>query len=141
MENCVFCKIINNILKTDKLYEDDNVIVILDIKPATIKGGHCLVIPKKHYKLISDVDDEILCKIVKVIKKMSKVLLKFGEGLNIMQNNERVSGQIIDHVHFHLIPRFSGDGVDTALEKYDYKDDEMEVVFNKIKNLLKEADS
>ena|SRR3989344_1244674 len=142
MEDCVFCKIVNNEIKTDKLFENNDIIVILDIKPATKKGGHCLVIPKKHYELITDVDDYTLFETVKIIKKVAKALLKFGDGLNILQNNKGVSGQIINHVHFHLIPRFSDDSIRIhKWESYKYKDGEMEYVFKKIKNLLKESNS
>jgi len=138
MDNCVFCKIINDEIPHTKIYENKNVLVILDVKPATRYGGHCLVMPKKHYELITDLPDSLLNKLSFVIKKISKALLKYGEGLNILLNNKKVAGQAIPHVHFHLIPRFPNDGV--MVEKWvsvEYKNDNAKKTAAKIKNLLK----
>jgi len=142
MPDCVFCKIVNNEIKTERLYENEGSIVILDIRPASKKGGHCLVISKKHYKSIEDVDDKTLFDIARAIKIVSKALLKFGDSLNILQNNGKEAGQLIDHVHFHLIPRFKDDNIRLhKWESYDYKEGEMNRVFNKIKSLLKDINS
>ena len=138
MEDCIFCRIIKNEIPCHKIYEDDNVMAILDIKPATKHGGHILVLPREHFNLITDVPDYLLMKIILVIKKLSKVLLKFSEGLNILQNNKEAAGQSLPHVHFHLIPRFKGDNV--RVEKWDmneYKSGEAEKVTSKIKSLRK----
>src|SRR3989344_2597675 len=104
MDNCVFCKIINNKIPATKIYEDKDSIVILDVRPASRHGGHVLIIPKKHFELITDIPDNLLKKISIVVKKISGALLNFGEGLNIVQNNKRVAGQAVPHIHFHLIP-------------------------------------
>jgi histidine triad (HIT) family protein len=138
MQNCIFCKIINNEISSTKIYEDKDVLVILDVRPATKHGGHCLVMPKKHFELITDLPENLLNKLNLVIKKMSKALLKYGEGLNILLNNKRVAGQAIPHVHFHLIPRFPNDGV--LVERWvsvEYKKGEAEKMASKIKSLLK----
>ena len=138
MENCVFCKIINNEIPSTKIYEDNYVLVMLDIRPATKQGGHTLVITKKHYELITDVPDELLNKISLVIKKVSRALLKFGKGLNILLNNKKIAGQAIPHVHFHLIPRFENDGV--LVERWtehSYEQGEDKKIASKIKSLLK----
>jgi len=138
MEDCIFCRIIKNKIPSHKIYEDDNVMAILDIRPATKHGGHLLVLPKEHFNLITDVPDDLLIKIILVIKKLSKALLKFSEGVNILQNNKEAAGQSFPHIHFHLIPRFKGDNV--RVEKWDindYKLGEAEKVVLKIKSLLK----
>lgn len=138
MENCVFCKIVNNEISSTKIYEDENVLAILDIRPASKYGGHTLVIPKKHFELITDLPDDLLNKVLSVIKKISKALLKFGQGLNILQNNKRIAGQAIPHVHFHLIPRFPEDNI--TVEKWnmnEYKNKDIEKIASKIKSLLK----
>ena len=132
------CKIANNKIPSTKIYEDKDVLAILDIRPASRYGGHVLLMPKEHYELIIDVPDDILKKLAKSIKKVSKALLKFGQGLNILQNNERIAGQAIPHVHFHLIPRFPNDGV--TVEKWvanEYQQGEAEKIASKIKSLLK----
>ena len=138
MEECIFCKIVNKEIPSTKIYEDNDVLVMLDIRPATKHGGHTLVLPKKHFELINEIPDELLNKIILVIKKISKALLKYGHGLNILQNNKKIAGQAIPHVHFHLIPRFENDGV--MVEKWvanEYKNNEAEKVASKIKSLLK----
>jgi histidine triad (HIT) family protein len=137
MKDCLFCKIIDNEIKVAKIYEDKNVLAFLDIRPATRQGGHTLMIPKKHYKLITDLPDNLLKEISLVIKKISKALLKFGQGLNIILNNKIYAGQVIPHVHFHLIPRFNKDG--GRMEKWKvnkYKKGEIEKIASKIKSLL-----
>lgn len=138
MQDCIFCKIVNNEIPSTKIYEDKDVLVMLDIRPATKHGGHCLVIPKKHYELITDIPNDLLNKVSIIIKKISKALLKYGQGLNILQNNKKIAGQAIPHVHFHLIPRFPEDGV--LVERWianEYKKGEIEKIASKIKSLLK----
>ena len=111
---------------------------MLDIRPASKHGGHTLIMPKKHFELISEIPDELLNKLILVIKKFSKALLKYGQGLNILQNNKKIAGQAIPHVHFHLIPRFENDGV--MVERWvanEYKSGEIERIAKKIKSLLK----
>ena len=138
MQNCIFCKIVNNEISCTKIYEDKDVLVMLDIRPASKHGGHTLIMPKKHFELISEISDDLLNKLSLVIKKISKALLKYGQGLNILQNNKKVAGQAIPHVHFHLIPRFENDGV--MVERWvanEYKSGEIEKISKKIKSLLK----
>ena len=138
MKDCIFCKIIKGEIKQDKIYEDSKTIAILDISPASQKGGHTLVMPKKHYELISEMPDADSKAVMLTMKKISKALLKFGEGVNILQNNKRVAGQYVPHVHFHLIPRFENDGI--TIEKWTtkkYKDNkEMDSIAKEIKGLL-----
>jgi len=138
MQDCIFCKIVNNEIQSTRIYEDKDVLVMLDIRPASKYGGHTLIMPKKHFELISEIPDELLNKLILVIKKISKALLKYGQGLNILQNNKKIAGQAIPHVHFHLIPRFENDGV--MVEKWvanEYKSGEIELIAKKIKSLLK----
>lgn len=136
--DCIFCKIIKGEIPCEKIYEDSKTLAFLDISPASPRGGHVLVMPKKHYELISDISDEDLCYLSKTVKKISKALLKYGPGLNIIQNNKKIAGQFVPHVHFHLIPRFENDGI--LIEKWQthkYKDNEMQEISKKIKSLLK----
>lgn len=138
MNNCVFCKIVNNEIPAIKVYEDKNILAILDIRPATKHGGHTLVMPKKHFELITDLPDNLLNELSIVIKKISKALLQFSQGLNILQNNKKCAGQVIPHVHFHLVPRFEND--DVKIDKWminEYEEGEVEKVASKIKSLLK----
>ena len=138
MVDCIFCKIIKGEIPCAKVYEDKFTLAFLDINPATPKGGHILVLPKKHYELITDLPEEEFNHLCKTIKKISEALLKYGEGLNIIQNNKKVAGQLIPHIHFHLIPRFEKDNVVLNYWKtHKYNDNELKDVSEKIKNLLK----
>ena len=101
---CIFCKIVNNESPSYTIYEDEIVKVFLNINPSS--DGHLLIIPKKHFTNLSDIDLDTLNHINKVSKNMYKLLkekLKI-DGLTITQNNDY--GQEIKHYHMHLIPNF-----------------------------------
>lgn len=105
MENCVFCKIMNNEIPSYTLYEDDIVKVFLSIDP--ISNGHTLIVPKKHYKDITDINLEVLNHINEVQKNIYNLLLQKlnFDGLKFVQNNGYF--QDIPHYHLHLIPHYS----------------------------------
>lgn len=129
MEDCIFCKILKGEIPTRKIYEDDLLMVIMNIAPAT--NGHLLVIPKKHQTNIFDVEEEFITDAFKVIRENIYPLLKErlnSEGLTIAENNEL--GQDIRHFHFHLIPRYKDDNADMK-----YNEDlllDIEEIFNKL---------
>lgn len=105
--DCIFCKIINGDIKSYTVYEDELVKVFLDINPNT--NGHMLLVPKKHYNNIMDLDESLTQHIHTVIKHLYGIIKdKLGcVGLTICQNND--FGQEVKHIHFHLIPRYSND--------------------------------
>lgn len=110
MENkkCIFCKIINKEAPSNIIYEDEIICCFLDIDP--INEGHVLIVPKKHQHNIHDIDDEVLLRIMKLSKKISKVLKKVYNchGYTMMQNG----GVFTDfgHFHMHIFPRYVDDG-------------------------------
>lgn len=111
MNDCVFCKIIKKEIFSDIIYEDKNFFAFLDINP--VNYGHALLIPKRHYKNLYDLPDEILSEIAPLIKKMA-VAIKQGvkaDGINIGMNNDGAAGQVVPHAHFHIIPRFADDNL------------------------------
>lgn len=112
--DCIFCKIINNQIPSYKIYEDDNILVILDINPKS--NGHMLVIPKKHYKDMLEIDEDIINNMHKAILQMHKLLVdKLNiDGLTIVQNNGL--GQDIKHYHIHLVPTYNNK-VDMSIEE------------------------
>ncbi|NQU78645.1 HIT family protein [Candidatus Woesearchaeota archaeon] len=110
MDDCIFCKIVRGEAPCAKVYEDSDVIAFLSIPPNN--KGHTLVIPKEHYETILDVPEEILCRVVLGVQKVAGAV-KQGTGcggFNIVQNNFRTAGQIVSHLHFHIIPRVEDDG-------------------------------
>lgn len=107
---CIFCKIITGEIPSYKIYEDDSVLAFLDIQP--VNPGHILVISKKHYKNLEEIpeaDLKILIVAVKNIGHLLKIKLK-ADGYNASTNNDPAAGQIVPHIHFHVIPRYVGDG-------------------------------
>lgn len=106
MNNCIFCNIINKTLPTNIIYEDEYCLAFLDITQVT--KGHTLIVPKKHYHNILDADEETLINIMKVIHKLSNhYVSKLGiNNINILNNSGTIAGQTVNHLHFHLIPRY-----------------------------------
>lgn len=100
----IFCKIINGEVPSYKLYEDDLVLVFLDVNPDT--NGHSLIVPKKHYLDLSDIEEETLTHIMNIAKKIKITLeekLKI-DGLTLIQNNGYI--QEVKHYHLHLKPQY-----------------------------------
>ncbi len=133
--DCIFCKIVNKKLPCYKLYEDESVMAFLDIMP--VNHGHTLVISKKHYANLEEISDEELCKLIKVVKKIGKAIIKGlkVKGYNIGVNNNSIAGQVVPHIHFHIIPRFEEDGL-SLWPQQRYEKDEAETVMEKIKTTL-----
>lgn len=103
--NCIFCKINNNEAPSYTIYEDDVIRVMLDIHPE--ECGHCLIIPKKHYQDIEDIDIDTLNHIMMIYKKMyNHIKEKLNiDGLTITQNNGIV--EEVKHFHLHLVPKYN----------------------------------
>lgn len=133
MKDCIFCKIIKGEIPSTKVYEDKNTIAFLDINPIT--SGHLLVSPKEHAETIEEISEKSLTEAIKVTKKLISVLDQLNEGCNIGLNNKVAAGQLVPHVHFHLIPRNKGDGLKHwSGKKYDKG--QAEAIADKIKKLL-----
>jgi len=137
-KDCIFCKIVKGEIPCNQIYQDKDTIAFLDISPATPRGGHTLVISKKHYETLIDVPDKELEAMTRTVKKISKALLNLYPGLNLVQNNKKVAGQIVPHIHFHLIPRYEGDNLKIGYwSTYKYKEREELEIAERIKTLLK----
>jgi histidine triad (HIT) family protein len=104
----VFAKILRGELPAHKLYEDDDTFAMMDIMPRG--DGHCLVIPKKPSRNIFDVEPESLAAVMRTVQKLSRAVTKaFGaDGVTIQQFNEKAGGQVVFHLHVHVLPRFEG---------------------------------
>lgn len=104
MNDCVFCKIIKGDIPSYKIYEDNNLLVMLDINP--LSKGHVLVFPKGHYENIHDIPEDVLMKLTLAVKKMSQRIKErlHPEGIIIMQNNGVKAGQSVFHFHIHIKP-------------------------------------
>ena len=104
MNNCLFCKIAKEEIKSKMIYQDDYVFVFLDINPTA--NGHTLIIPKKHIKDIDDIDEETYLHIFKISKEIKNLLIEKlnCDGIKIVQNNGDC--QEVKHYHIHLIPYY-----------------------------------
>jgi len=109
--DCVFCRIMNGEIVANKIFENENFMAIPDAKPKV--KGHSLIISKKHFETVLDMPVTLGGELVKAIKGTSLKLMEENnaEGFNIVQNNFKVAGQIVPHVHFHIFPRKPGEKV------------------------------
>ncbi|MFA6135986.1 MAG: HIT family protein [Candidatus Paceibacterota bacterium] len=107
---CLFCQIANKEKPSHIIYEDDFVTAVLDVFPRVV--GHTLVLPKKHAENILDLSSEEIGPIFDAVKKVTALLKEklSPDGFTIGINHGKVSGQLIEHLHIHIMPRFLDDG-------------------------------
>ena len=136
MDDCIFCKIIDDKIPAAKVYEDAKVISFLDIMPAN--KGHCLVIPKNHTQTLMEMNEGDLIAVIKAAKKIAKALsLSCGNGsFNIVMNNGKEAGQLVAHAHIHIIPRFQKDRLRLKWSHLKYEGDEMKEYAEKIRKFI-----
>ncbi|THV07013.1 HIT-like protein [Dendrothele bispora CBS 962.96] len=101
LASCIFCKIIKGEIPGYKLVETELSYSFLDIGP--LSKGHALVIPKHHAEKMHELPDEYLADVMPIAKKIA--LAQGAENYNVLQNNGRLAHQLVDHVHFHVIPK------------------------------------
>jgi histidine triad (HIT) family protein len=135
-DDCIFCKIVKGDIPSAKVYEDPDTLAFLDIAPNS--KGHTLVVSKQHHEALLETPDDVLAKLMTVSKKVAAAVMKGtgAGGFNFNQNNYRIAGQLVPHIHFHIIPRFEGDGLKFWPQK-KYEEGEMEAVREKIEGALK----
>jgi len=111
MDDCIFCKMAKGEIPVKKIHENDSFFSILD-QNQEIKG-HILIISKGHFKTILDAPTTLGPELIECVKETSLKLMKDykATGFNVVQNNFKASGQIVDHIHFHIIPRSENDGI------------------------------
>lgn len=104
MDDCIFCKIINGEIPSNKVYEDDDVLAFKDINPQM--PVHIIVIPKKHIKSIADLtmeDEALIGKVFTAINKIAKDLNISEDGFRVISNCGENAGQTVQHLHFHIL--------------------------------------
>lgn len=113
----IFCKIISGEIPSKTIYEDDKVLVILDVNPKS--NGHSLIIPKEHFKDLYDIDNDTLSHILDVAKKIGDMLEDklHCNGITLEQNNGIT--QEVKHFHLHVIPRYKYEDIIDIEEIYD----------------------
>ena len=133
--DCIFCDILSGARKGHFIYEDDSHVSFLDKYP--IDTGHSLVVPKKHYEKITDMDSEDVGKLFSVVPKIANAVLSAtgADAFSLGQNNGRAAKQIIPHVHIHIIPRYNHKGTIWTKRAIE-EDSELTTLAGKIKNSL-----
>lgn len=109
-ENCIFCQIIRKKVSASIVYEDEQVVAFLSNRP--VNEGHTLVVPKKHYQNIFEISEEEAAYLFKVTKRIAHAVKNAMEadGIRIVQNNGWSAGQVIFHLHLHVIPMMPTEG-------------------------------
>ncbi len=109
--DCIFCKITAGDIPSHTVYEDEDVFAFLDIGP--LAEGHVLIIPRDHHSELAAMPAELCAKIASLLPRLGRAALGVtgAEGFNVLVNNGAAAGQVVGHVHWHLIPRQTRDGL------------------------------
>ena len=134
MSECLFCKIANKEIEAKVIYEDENNLAFLDIYPHA--PAHTVLIPKKHYHNILEVEDNEIPSLFVALKKTLALIQNAinPDGFTVGINHKEAAGQVIPHLHIHLIPRFKNDGGGSIHSVVLNKPKEsIDEIYNKIK--------
>ncbi len=132
--SCLFCKIAQKEIPAKIIYEDQETMAFLDINPCS--QGHLLVIPKKHYQNLNEIPKEKLNSLFETVQKMTHLLEKKLEvsSFNIGWNHGQAAGQVINHLHIHIIPRKKDDGGGSLQTIIEIGDPNLEKTYQILKN-------
>lgn len=110
MKDCLFCKIVNKEVPAEIVYEDESTFAFLDIAPNN--PGHTLIVPKEHAYNVLDIDEDQYLNVMRTVYKLAPKIKQAvdADGINIANNNGKYAGQVIPHLHIHIIPRYKDDG-------------------------------
>jgi histidine triad (HIT) family protein len=139
VDDCIFCQIAQKKIPSSIVYEDENFVAFLDIRPAN--KGHVLVIPKKHIEDLLSLSEEQNKELFEVVHRVAQGIKKAtnADALNIVQNNGAAAGQVIPHVHVHVIPRFEKDGLSLGVFRQGkYEGNEISAIKDAIKSKIPE---
>jgi histidine triad (HIT) family protein len=136
MEACVFCRVVAGSIPAAKLVETDSVTSFLDINP--VNPGHALVVPKRHVTSFLDLTDEELQAAILVARRVAAAVrgATASSAFNLLQNDGRAAGQVVEHVHFHVIPRHYGDGFAFGWRQLSYKEGELSALQQAVRERL-----
>jgi histidine triad (HIT) family protein len=136
VEDCIFCKIISGQIPVTKIYEDDIVLAFMDIGP--LSDGHTLLIPKEHMEKLDQCPPNLLGQVASRLGKLAQAvaLAVQAEGYNVLCNNGRPAGQLVNHMHFHIIPRNTDDKLFPSWPSFKYQEGKAEEIAEKIRQNL-----
>lgn len=136
MEDTVFMKIIRREVPADIVYEDDETLAFLDIAPNA--PGHTLVIPKRPFRNIFDVDQETFAAVMETVRKIAPAVRDAvgASGVHINSNHEPEAGQEVPHLHMHIIPRHDRSYFEFPWPKLPYVEREAKDIAEKIRSRI-----
>ena len=134
---CIFCRIIQGEIPCTKIFENDQVLAFLDINPWS--EGHSLLVPKGHFYRLEQCPASVISDLVQQLPPLARAITRSvqADGYNLLNNNGRSAGQLVDHVHFHIIPRKMGDGIIRHAPQGQYPPGRMDEIALQIRRLLK----
>ena len=123
--NCVFCKIVHGEFPSARVLETDWAVAFLDIHP--VNKGHVLLVPRDHHGTLSDLPDDLAAHAASLLPRLCRAVRAAtgADGLNVIVNLGPAAGQTVDHVHWHIIPRFVDDAVNWPWPHEEYVGDEL----------------
>ncbi len=132
-EDCIFCKIVRKEIPSKIVFENNTTLAFLDINP--ISEGHSIVISKNHFNTLENIPNEELASLFQSVKEVAKLIYEKLEidGYNIIQNNYKAAGQVVEHSHIHIIPRKEDDAkIILDLPKKSASEEELSKVLRKL---------
>jgi histidine triad (HIT) family protein len=132
-EDCIFCKVLAGDIPSEKVYEDEHAIAVMDINPWT--RGHIVVFPRRHAENLFEIEDAELERVIIAAKRVA-TLVRDGldcDGVNLLQSNGGAAWQTIFHLHFHVIPRYDDDPLELPVHPKPAEPDELANVAKEIR--------
>ena len=140
-EDCIFCKIVEGEIPSIKIYEDDDVLAFMFI--GLLVNGHALVIPKAHHDPMDDLPQELLFRVMCVVQRLVKAQREGlgADGVNVHQANGAAAGQVVPHMHVHVIPRYHDDAFHWNWTPHEYESmDEATALAARMSDALRQED-
>jgi len=136
MGDCIFCKIVAGEIPSARVYEDESVVAFLDINP--VNPGHTLVVPRVHVERLTEAEEGLLAAVAVAVGKCARAVMAAtgAEGFNVLQNNGPCSGQVVPHLHVHIIPRNAADGFRFGWRQGAYGEGDMDAMRRRIAERL-----
>ena len=134
--HCVFCKIVRGEIPSARVLETAQAVVFLDINP--LNPGHTLLVPRSHHAHLGELPEEIAAHAGSLLPRLCRAVKAAtgAEGLNVIINNGSVTGQTIDHCHWHIVPRFANDSIRWPWPQGKYCGDELSQMKSRIEREL-----
>jgi histidine triad (HIT) family protein len=132
-DDCIFCKVLAGDLPSERIYEDEHTVAVMDINPWT--RGHAVVIPRKHAENLFEIEDDELEHVAIAAKRVATTIRDRldCDGVNLLQSNGAAAWQTIFHLHFHVIPRYEDDPLELPTRPKQASPEELAEVASEIR--------